>query len=83
MHKILIADDHPVVLLGTSTFLQQRGYQVISSFANGLEAYNQIVAKQPDIAILDLSMPGMSGMEILEKLSRHKPAIPVQVTMYS
>jgi DNA-binding NarL/FixJ family response regulator len=72
MYNILIADDHPVVLYGTKTFLEQNGYQVICTCSNGLEAFNQIVTRQPDIALLDISMPGMNGLEITEKLSTVK-----------
>jgi DNA-binding NarL/FixJ family response regulator len=70
MYKVLIADDHPVVLFGTQTFLTQLGYNVISTCSNGLEAYNQIVTKQPDIALLDMNMPGLNGLEILEKITQ-------------
>lgn len=84
MSEILIADDHPVVLLGTKTFLEQRGYVIISACGNGLEAYNQIMAKQPDIAILDMSMPGLNGIEILEKLQQtRQPVKSILLTMHN
>lgn len=84
MCNIVIADDHPVVLFGTKTFLEQRGYNVVSACANGLEAYNQIIAKQPTITILDMSMPGLNGMEILEKLQHNKhPVKPILLTMHN
>ncbi|WP_118951722.1 response regulator transcription factor [Taibaiella helva] len=70
MCKVLIADDHPVVLLGTQTYLTARGYQVVGMCGNGLEAYNQIVTLRPDIALLDMNMPGLSGMDILQKLNQ-------------
>lgn len=69
MADILIADDHPVVLLGMKTFLEQKGHTVVAACANGIEAYNQILAKRPSIALLDISMPGMSGIDILQKFS--------------
>lgn len=84
MCNIVIADDHPVVLFGTKTFLEQRGYNVISACANGLEAYNQIIIKQPNITILDMSMPGLNGMEILERLQAAKnPVKPILLTMHN
>jgi DNA-binding NarL/FixJ family response regulator len=84
MCSIIIADDHPVVLFGTRTFLEQRNYNVISACENGLEAYNQIMTKMPQIAILDMNMPGLNGMEILEKLqqARH-PVKSILLTMYN
>lgn len=84
MSRILIADDHPVVLFGTRTYLQQRGYNVITTCSNGLEAYNQIIAKQPDIALLDMSMPGLSGLEIVEKVQQAKvPVKTILLTMHN
>lgn len=68
MHSILIADDHPILSLGTKTFLEQKGYSIAGVCNNGVEAYNQILGKQPGIALLDISMPGMNAIEILEKL---------------
>lgn len=84
MCSIIIADDHPVVLFGTRTFLEQRNYNVVSACENGLEAYNQIITKMPQIAILDMNMPGLNGMEILEKLqqARH-PVKSILLTMYN
>jgi DNA-binding NarL/FixJ family response regulator len=72
MIDIIIADDHPVVLIGTKGFLEQLGYTVTGAYLNGIEAYNQVLAKQPSIVLLDISMPGMSGIEITEKLIENK-----------
>ena len=69
MADILIADDHPAVLLGIKTFLVQKGHAIVSTCTNGIEAYNAILTKRPSIALLDISMPGMTGIEILQKLS--------------
>jgi DNA-binding NarL/FixJ family response regulator len=49
-------------------WLEQNGHNVVATCNNGIEACNQIIARQPAIALLDLSMPGMNGIEILEKL---------------
>ncbi|WP_118973113.1 response regulator [Taibaiella koreensis] len=86
MCKVLIADDHPVVLLGTQTYLNARGFEVVGMCANGLEAYNQILALRPHIAVLDMSMPGLNGLDILEKLSQSKETWKTKVillTMHS
>lgn len=73
MHSILIADDHPIVLHGTQTLLENKGYRIAGTCSNGIEAYNQILSLQPAIAILDINMPGMNGIEVMEKLLVHKP----------
>lgn len=66
-HSIIIADDHPLLLKGLSDFLIQKNYNLIGSGNDGREAYNLIVKKNPDIAIIDIQMPYMSGIEIAQK----------------
>ncbi len=64
---IITADDHPLLLKGLNDFLLERGYNIIGSGKNGREAYNLITNENPDIAILDIQMPFMSGIEIAQK----------------
>ena len=66
-HSIIIADDHPLLLKGLSDFLIEKGYNVVGSGVDGREAYNLIAKLEPDIAILDIQMPFMSGIEIARK----------------
>lgn len=61
---IITADDHPLLLKGLNDFLLEKKYNVIGSGNNGREAYNLITKKNPEIAILDIQMPFMSGLEI-------------------
>jgi len=61
---IITADDHPLLLKGLNDFLLEKKYNLIGSGNNGREAYNLITKKRPDIAILDIQMPFMSGLEI-------------------
>lgn len=84
MHSVLIADDHPLLSLGTKTFLEQKGYHIVAVCNNGVEAYNQILVKKPTIALLDISMPGMSAIDILEKLhGRRLQTSIVLLTMHN
>jgi len=62
--KILIADDHPILLKGLCDFLKDHGFRTILKASNGTEALKQILESKPDLAILDLEMPGMTGIEI-------------------
>jgi DNA-binding NarL/FixJ family response regulator len=62
--KILIADDHPILLKGLYDFLKDLGFQTILKASNGTDALKQIIESTPDLAILDLEMPGMTGIEI-------------------
>jgi len=64
---IIIADDHPLLLKGLNDFLKEKNYNIVGSAINGQEAYDLIVEKKPDIAILDIQMPLMSGLDVAEK----------------
>tara|TARA_R110002072_G_scaffold142804_1_gene288275 strand:- start:57898 stop:58530 length:633 start_codon:yes stop_codon:yes gene_type:complete len=65
--SIITADDHPLLLKGLNDFLLEKKYNVIGYGNNGREAYNLITKENPDIAILDIQMPYMSGLEIAKK----------------
>ena len=65
--SIIIADDHPLVLKGLSDFLKEKEYNLIGSATDGKEAFDLIKSKQPEIAILDIQMPFLTGLEIAEK----------------
>lgn len=64
---IITADDHPLLLKGLNDFLIEKGFNIIGSGNNGREAYNLIAKEAPDIAILDIQMPFLSGIEIAKK----------------
>ncbi|MBR9855631.1 MAG: response regulator transcription factor [Algicola sp.] len=66
-HTLLIADDHPLLLKGLVDELESKGYNVVAQATNGLEALETLVAQQPDIAILDIQMPMLSGIEVIAK----------------
>lgn len=65
--SIVIADDHPLILKGLSDFLIEKEYNIIASAKNGKEAFTLIKAHQPDIAILDIQMPILTGIQVAEK----------------
>ena len=69
--SIIIADDHPLLLKGLNDFLVERGYNIVGSGSNGREAYDLIIDKNPAIAILDIQMPYLSGIEIAQKCKKH------------
>lgn len=64
---IIIADDHPLLLKGLNDFLIEKGYDLVGIGKDGREAYNLIIQHKPDIAILDIQMPYLSGIEIARK----------------
>ena len=65
--SIIIADDHPLVLKGLQDFLVEKKFNIIDSANDGKEAYKLILKHEPDIAILDIRMPHLSGIEIAEQ----------------
>lgn len=65
--SIVIADDHPLILKGLFDFLVEKGYNVIDSAENGKDAFELISSQKPDIAILDIQMPYLTGLQIAEK----------------
>ena len=77
--KIFIADDHPLLVKGLKEFLQEKKFNVIGSATDGQSAYNYIVREHPDIAILDVEMPILSGIEIAKQCQRSK--LPVKIIL--
>lgn len=70
--NILIADDHPLTLQGTKGVVESYGYRVTDTCSNGSSAFNQIQLHQPDIAILDINMPGLDGIDVAKKVQESK-----------
>jgi two-component system, NarL family, response regulator len=69
--RILIVDDHPVVRAGLTSMLgTQTKIEVIASASSGEAALTMIGAKEPDIVLLDLRMPGLSGVETILEMKR-------------
>ncbi|MCA9429215.1 MAG: response regulator, partial [Candidatus Omnitrophica bacterium] len=76
--KVLIADDAPEIVEMLHLVLERRGYQVVG-FDNGKKAVEAIPEEKPDIILLDIIMPGMTGLDVCEKV-KNDPAtkdIPV------
>ena len=65
--KILVADDHPMLLKGLTDELSNNGYHVLEGAENGAQALEIILDKAPQIAILDIEMPILSGFEVIKK----------------
>jgi CheY-like chemotaxis protein len=67
MKKILVIDDAEYILESTSTLLGFEGYEVLTA-SNGFEGVDKAVSLSPDLIVCDISMPGMDGYEVLEKV---------------
>lgn len=62
---VLLADDHQVVRRGIKDFLVEGGFTIVAEAEDGDEALRQIEAVRPDVAVLDIQMPGRSGIEVV------------------
>lgn len=68
---IFVADDHPIVREGLITILNtQQDFQIVGEAMNGKEVVAQVINSHPDILILDLEMPEMDGIEIINELNK-------------
>jgi two-component system, NarL family, invasion response regulator UvrY len=78
--RILLVDDHVVVRAGYRRFLEQESdCQVIGEAGSGEEAYQLLQTLEPDVVILDLSMPGQGGLSVLRRMKLRWPLLPVLV----
>lgn len=71
MLKLIIADDEELVLETLTRLInwEELGISLIGTCKNGIEAYNMILDDSPDIVLTDLKMPGLTGLELIEKIS--------------
>ncbi len=68
--KVIIADDHPVMRSGVkSVLLNNSTIEILAEAKDGEEAYNLILKHQPDVALIDVEMPKMTGLEIVRRIS--------------
>jgi DNA-binding NarL/FixJ family response regulator len=76
--RVLLADDHKVVRDGLRLLVDgQRDMQVIGEAGNGLEALRQVRDLEPDVVVMDLSMPELNGLQATERLKAERPEIKV------
>src|ERR1700690_4194563 len=81
--KVLIVDDHPIVRAGLRRLLAVEPQLDIDEAATGQEAVSAFRDVQPDLVILDLNLPGISGLELLGRLRIEDDKVPVLViSMY-
>lgn len=76
MIKIVLADDHPVVLDGLATIVGTiPNVEVVGTTSNGEEALKLVHEHKPDILITDISMSGISGIDLIKKLTSSEPCV--------
>jgi DNA-binding NarL/FixJ family response regulator len=78
MIRVLIVDDHPLLRSGVRDLLQtSTDIRVVAEAASAEEACEHLDREQPDVLLLDISLPGQSGVDLLQQLRRERPALPV------
>lgn len=81
--RILIADDDPVTIMDLRVLLEECGHQIAGEASNGEDACRLARNARPDVAILDVMMPRMSGLEAAAEISRNRYCPVVLLTAYS
>jgi two-component system, NarL family, invasion response regulator UvrY len=79
MIRVLIADDHPIVRSGLKQIVSGEADMSVTEAGDGAEALGLIDAGDFNMVLLDLSMPGMSGLEVLSQIRTRRPQLPVLV----
>ncbi len=73
---ILIVEDEPAMIAGLRDNFEFEGYDVISA-GNGVEGLERALTDEPDLVVLDLMMPRMSGLEVCKQLKAKRPSVPI------
>ena len=68
--RILLADDHQIVRQGIRALLEEQRFEVVAEAANGRDALQYAEKLQPDVAVLDLGMPGLNGVDSAREIRR-------------
>ena len=80
MIKVLLADDHSIVRAGLRRIVEESGdMEVIAEAADGREAIQQAHEQLPDVAVVDISMPGLDGLEVISQLRNYYPKLPILI----
>ena len=81
--RVILADDHALVREGIKSLLERKGLQVVAEASDGREAIRHAEALAPDIAVMDIGMPTLNGMEAARELARTCPKVkPILLTQH-
>jgi DNA-binding NarL/FixJ family response regulator len=76
--RVLIADDHPIVCKGIRALLESAGeFNVVGEANNGVQALQMIEELSPDVVLLDMEMPDLNGVEVVQQITQRE--LPVRV----
>ena len=81
--RVVIADDHPFYRAGLIRVLERNGFDVVAEVPNGEAAIRAVELSRPDVVVVDLNMPGTSGLATTRSLVTRVPSTPVMVLSVS
>jgi DNA-binding NarL/FixJ family response regulator len=81
--RVVVADDHSLFRDGITSLLEAAGYEVVEQASEGLEAVEAVRRFQPDLVLLDISMPNMGGLEALQLIKAEFPETRVVILTVS
>ena len=80
MISILLADDHELMRHGIRRLLESHAnFKICDEARNGQEAFDKAIRHRPDVAVLDISMPKMSGLEAARQIRKHVPETQILI----
>ena len=82
--RVLLADDHMIVRQGFKSMLERDGFEIVGEAADGREAVRMAQRLRPDVAVLDLAMPSLNGIDAAKQILRESPGTrPILLTMFA
>ena len=82
--RVLLADDHAIVRQGLKTLLDKEGFDVVGEASDGQQAIKLVKEHMPDVAVLDLSMPLLNGLDAAREILKSSPRTkPMLLTMHT
>ncbi|GLI93035.1 response regulator transcription factor [Methylocystis echinoides] len=77
--RVLIVDDHPIIVAGCSAMLADEGDMEVVDARDAETGLAAFIEHQPDVAVVDIAMPGVSGLELARRILAHDPAARIVV----
>lgn len=75
--RVLMIDDHALFRMGLTELLERRGIEVVDAVGDCSQGIDRVAEQQPDVVLLDMRMPGMNGLEVLQELRRREVGMPI------
>lgn len=77
--RLMLVDDHPLMLIGISSMLEGKGIDIVGTAGNGFDALRKAAELKPDVMMLDIVMPGMDGIELARRMRAEMPDVALLV----